>query len=37
VAQELLAEGFLEEVLAKVDDEEAAAVVREMFRQKFHS
>ena len=37
VAQELLAEGFLEEVLAKVDDEEAATVVREMFRNKFHS
>jgi Fe-S cluster assembly protein SufD len=36
VAQELLAEGFLEEVLSKVDDEESAAVVREMFRQKFH-
>ena len=37
VAQELLAEGFLEEVLSKVDNEEAAAVVREMFRQKFHT
>lgn len=36
VAQELLAEGFLEEVLSKVDDEESASVVREMFRQKFH-
>jgi len=36
VAQELLAEGFLEEVLSKVDNEESAAIVREMFRQKFH-
>jgi Fe-S cluster assembly protein SufD len=35
-AQELLAQGFLEEVLAKVGHEEAAAVVREMLREKFH-
>lgn len=36
VAQELLAQGFLEEVLAKVGHEEAAAAVREMLRLKFH-
>ena len=36
VAQELLAQGFLEEVLAKVGHEEAADAVREMLRQKFH-
>jgi Fe-S cluster assembly protein SufD len=36
VAQELLAQGFLEEVLAKVGHEEAAATVREMLRLKFH-
>lgn len=36
VAQELLAQGFLEEVLAKVGDDEAAAAVREMLRDKFH-
>ena len=35
-AQELLAQGFLEEVLAKVGHEEAVAIVREMLRQKFH-
>ena len=36
VAQELLAQGFLEEVLAKVGHEEAGAAVREMLRLKFH-
>ena len=36
VAQELLAQGFLEEVLAKVGHEEASAAVREMLRLKFH-
>lgn len=36
VAQELLAQGFLEEVLAKIGDESAAATVREMLRAKFH-
>ena len=36
VAQELLAQGFLEEVLAKVGHEQAAATVREMLRLKFH-
>lgn len=36
VAQEILAQGFLEEILAKVGHEEAANAVREMLRQKFH-
>ncbi len=36
VAQELLAQGFLEEILAKVENDEAAATVREMLRVKFH-
>jgi Fe-S cluster assembly protein SufD len=36
VAQELLAQGFLEEILAKVGHEEASAAVREMLRLKFH-
>ena len=35
-AQELLAQGFLEEVLAKVGHDEAAEAVRGMLREKFH-
>ena len=35
-AQELLAQGFLEEVLAKVGHAEAAEAVRGMLREKFH-
>ena len=36
VAQELLAQGFLEEVIAKVEDEEGAEALRGMLSAKFH-
>lgn len=36
VAQELLAQGFLEEVIAKVTDEEGAEALRGMLSAKFH-
>jgi Fe-S cluster assembly protein SufD len=36
-AQELLAQGFLEEVLTRISDEGAAEAVRGMLRAKFHS
>jgi Fe-S cluster assembly protein SufD len=35
-AQELLAQGFLEEVIAKVEDEEGAEALRGMLSAKFH-